>query len=128
MTDTVTVCAVALLCAIASLCIRTMKPELAPVLRLAFCTLFGVWMLLSLRPLIEQLRTWMEASAAEYSDLLFRALGIALLSHLTAEMCRDCGESTLASGVESLGRLEILALCLPLIGSVMETVGEILQW
>ena len=61
-------------------------------------------------------------------EILFRALGIATLTHITAELCRDCGESTLAGGVEMLGKLEILTLCLPLIAAVLETVGEILQW
>ena len=85
-------------------------------------------MLRAIGPLTRQLRVWTDAVAAEYTGILFRALGIAVLTHLTAELCRDCGESTVASGVETLGKLEILTLCLPLIGSVMEMAEEILRW
>lgn len=126
--DSIAVCAVAILCVIASLCVRTLKPEFSPLLRLAFCVLFGMLMIGAIRPLVGQLRTWMDGTAAGYADILFKALGIAILSHLSAELCRDCGENTLASWVETLGKLEILALCLPLIGTVMEMVGEILRW
>ncbi len=126
--DSFAVCATAFLCVIASLCIRAFKPEFSAVLRLAFCILFGMLILRAMQPLTEQLRAWMDATAVGYTDILFKALGIALLSHLTAELCRDCGESTLAGGVETLGKLEILTLCLPLISAVMEMVEEILRW
>jgi len=126
--DSFSVCAVAMLCVVAATCIRSLKPEFSTVLRLAFCVLFGAMMLRAIGPLTRQLRVWTDAVAAEYTGILFRALGIAVLTHLTAELCRDCGESTVASGVETLGKLEILTLCLPLIGSVMEMAEEILRW
>ena len=121
-------CAVALLCAFAAISLRSLRPEFTPLLRLAFCVVFGLMTLRTLSPLAEQLRTWMDDTASDYTAILFRALGIAFLTHMTAELCRDCGESTVAGGVETLGKLEILTLCLPLIASVMETVREILQW
>ena len=126
--DSVRVCAAALLCMVAAVTLRTLRAEYALLLRFAFCILFGTMMLLSLRPLTEQLRTWLDATAPAHTETLFRALGIALLTHMTAELCRDCGEGTVAGWVETLGKLEILGLCLPLIGAVMETVGEILRW
>lgn len=122
------VCSVALLCVVAATCIRSLKPEFSTVLRLGFCVLFGAMMLRAIEPLTIQLRAWMDVTAAEYTGVLFKALGIAVLTHLTAEICRDCGESTVASGVETLGKLEILTLCLPLIGSVMEMAEELLRW
>lgn len=126
--DTVAVCAVGILCVVASACIRTLRPDFTVVLRLAFCVLFGVLMLRAVTPLVEQVRVLMDDTAAAYTSVLLRALGIAWLTHLTAEICRDCGESGVAGGVETLGKLEILALCLPLIGTVLEMVEEILSW
>ena len=126
--DSIRVCAAALLCMVAAVCLRTLRAEYATLLRFAFCILFGTMVLLALRPLAEQLRAWLDGTAPAHTETLFRALGIALLTHMTAELCRDCGEGTVAGWVETLGKLEILGLCLPLIGAVMETVGEILRW
>ena len=125
--DSFSVCAAAILCAVASVCIRTIRPEFSTVLRLSFCVLFGLWMLTALAPLVGRLRSWMDRTV-DHGEILFRAMGIATLSHITAELCRDCGENTVATGVETLGKLEILSLCLPLVSAVMDTVGEILRW
>ena len=126
--DSVTVCAAAMLCMVSATCIRSLKPEFSTVLRLAFCVIFGAMTVRAVSLLTDQLRVWMDATAAEYTGTLFRALGIALLTHLSAELCRDSGENTVAGWVETLGKLEILTLCLPLIRSVMEMAEEILQW
>lgn len=124
----VAICGMAVACVLCAACIKTWKPELATVLRLAFCVLFGTLTVQALRPLTAQLTAWLEGTAADYSAILLRAIGVAWLTHLTAELCRDCGESTLAGGVETLGKLEILALSLPLVETLLGTVKEILRW
>ena len=125
--DSFSVCATAILCVVASVCIRTLRPEFSVVLKLSFCVLFGLWVITALSPLVGQLRDWMNRTV-DHGEILFRAMGIATLTHVTAELCRDCGENTVATGVETLGKLEILSLCLPLITAVMDTVGEFLRW
>ena len=61
----------------------------------------------------------------EWQGIIFSAIGIAALSHLTAELCRDFGENSLAGFAELAGKLEILALCLPLVRAVLEEVEAI---
>lgn len=122
------VCGVGVLCVVASSCVRMMKPEIATVMRLAFCVLFGVMLVRAVQPITQQLREMMDSAAAEYTAILLKALGVALLTHLTAELCRDCGENSVASGVETLGKLEILGLCMPLVSTVLDMVRGILTW
>lgn len=122
------VCGVGVLCVVASSCVRAMKPEFATVMRLAFCVLFGVMLVRAVQPVTQQLHEMMDSAAAEYASVLLKALGIALLTHLTAELCRDCGENSVAGGVETLGKLEILGLCMPLVSTVLDMVRGILQW
>ena len=117
-----------MLCVIAASCVRAMKPEIANVMRLAFCILLGGMLVGKITPIAQQLRGMMDSAAAEYSEVLLKALGVALLTHLTAELCRDCGENSVAGGVETLGKLEILGLCMPLVSTVLELVRGILSW
>ena len=49
----------------------------------------------------------------EMTSLLMRALGVALLTQLCAELCRQSGEGSIASGVELAGRAELLLMALP---------------
>ncbi len=73
-----------------------------------------------------------ELSGGElYTSLLslsLRVLGVALLTEITAGICRDLGEAGLAARLEWCGRAEILVLCLPTLSRLLELavglVGE----
>lgn len=56
---------------------------------------------------------------------ILRMLGIGLISAFTADLCRDLGESTLASRVELCGRVEILLLCLPYLSELFSLALEV---
>ena len=66
------------------------------------------------------------AIATEALTLMLKSLGIALVAKLCADVCRDCGESGLAGGVESVGRVVILVLGLPLFIEILELVSKML--
>ena len=68
------------------------------------------------------------AIASETLALMLKALGMALVSKLCADVCRDSGEAALAGGVESAGRIAILLLCLPTFRKILELVGELLGY
>jgi stage III sporulation protein AD len=57
---------------------------------------------------------------------MLKALGMALISKLCADVCRDTGESALASGVESVGKIAIFALAVPTFVKILELVFEML--
>lgn len=58
-------------------------------------------------------------------SLMLKGLGIALMSKFSADVCRDCGENTLANGVETVGRVVTVSLALPLFWEILETVAQI---
>lgn len=50
----------------------------------------------------------------EYGRVLFKSLGICILTQVAADSCRDSGETAVAAKVELAGRLAVLLLSLPL--------------
>jgi stage III sporulation protein AD len=66
------------------------------------------------------------ALEGESWGLLLKALGLAFLTETAASVCRDSGETGLATWVETAGKLEILLLSFPLIRTVLDTVTELL--
>lgn len=60
-------------------------------------------------------------------SLMLKALGIALVSKLGSDICRDCGEGTLAGGIESAGRVAIISLCIPVVSELCELAVKILE-
>lgn len=122
------ICGLAVLCLVASLLLARMGGEFVGLLRLGgSILLFGV-LIFSLSEIVEALRGLFSASGAEkYADLMIRALGLSFLTAICSDLCRDTGESALASGVEMAGKLAIVWLSLPLVGEIMTTAAEILE-
>ena len=65
--------------------------------------------------------------SAEYVAVMLKGLGVALLTHVCASVCRDCGRGSVADWVELAGKLEILIMCFPLIGEIVTTAVGLLE-
>ncbi len=66
-------------------------------------------------------------SANEYITVLLKVLGIALITQFTADMCRDSGESALASKVEFSGKIIITAASLPVIEAFTGLISQMVE-
>ena len=73
-------------------------------------------------PSLGAVKELMDSSAlpAEYGQILFKALGICLLTQLAADACRDAGESALAGKAELAGKVGLIMLSLPLFQKIAE--------
>ena len=60
--------------------------------------------------------------------ILAKAMGIAYMTQISSELCRECGENNIAFGIESAGKIEIIILSLPLINQVIELSREMVSW
>lgn len=63
----------------------------------------------------------------EYGAILFKALGICLLTQLAADACKDAGESALASKAELAGKLMLLMLALPLFEKIAQLAASLIN-
>ena len=119
----------ALLCAVAILLLRELRPALAPPARLAATLLLTGAAFALYAPILGRINALVAITdAATYASIILRALGIALICELCAQLCRDLGEGGLAVGVSLFGRLEILLLSLPLIDQILEIAKELLEF
>lgn len=131
--DVLKVCGIAVLCVIA-LMVTTRLGNFGIGTAIRLCgglLIFGVFVVV-LKDNLEMLESVLTSSGADTShvvrafDLMLKALGVALLSKLCADICRDCGENTLASGVEGVGRVAIFSLTLPVISEIIEYASRML--
>lgn len=63
---------------------------------------------------------------AVYLTTVFKILGIAYLATFSSEICRDAGESSLASKVEFSGKILILVLAIPILMAVLQSILKIM--
>lgn len=109
------------------LLVKQWKTDFSPLLRIALAVLFGSIAIGALTPVIQYLGSLFGAEQALYAKILIKALGIAFLAHYAAELCRESGEAGLAGGVELVGKIEILLLCIPLMEQILSSAKDLLS-
>lgn len=120
------ICLLSLVSLAALVLIRQWKAEWAPFLRIAATVVFFGLILSVAAEVLDSVHALAEGAVPdELWTLLLKALGIAFLTELTSGICRDSGEATLATWVETVGKLELLLLSLPLIRSATELVRQL---
>ncbi len=118
----------AILSAIVCMILKQLRVELAPFVRIGATVLI----LLALLPVLSEVLGEFSGliggeAVAPYASVMLRALGVSLVCRIAADVCRDAGESSLATGVEMAGKLLILLLCLPLVRQILSYASEILD-
>lgn len=125
------VCFFAVICTVASVIIKQCRPEYAFLVRVASTVGICAVAVSVAIPIITYIRSIFDGGLGEefaYVENVLKALGVAVLTQICADICRDLGEGSAASGVELIGRIEILLLCIPMFEAVIVTVTEVLAW
>ena len=123
------ICFLAMICISVVSVIKHTCPDFLPYVRIASIVVVGVFALSIISPIVTYIDSLFSgASLGESGKSILKALGIALLVQICADVCRDCGENSAALGVELIGKLEIIILCLPMIKSIISTALEVLSW
>lgn len=64
--------------------------------------------------------------SSEYISLIFKAMAICFITQITCDICRDSGESAIASGAELWGRGALIVIALPILRALIELIGDFL--
>ena len=114
--------------ALLALVVKRGSPEAALLLTLAAVTAVLLFLGGPLEELTAFLRELGERGGvtAELFEPLYKTVGIALVVKVGGSLCRDAGESALASVVETAGAVCALLVSLPLLRAVLSLLGELL--
>lgn len=122
------VAAIAVTAALCAVVVKKQAPEIGAILGL----LTGVLILLMTYPAIKSVKELM-STLSETAGLapvvlapVIKTVGIAIVTKLAAEICRDAKEGGIASFLETAGAALALVVCVPLIEGVLSMVGELL--
>lgn len=62
----------------------------------------------------------------EFITLLIKITGIAILTEFAVSICKDAGESSIASKIDMGGKVIIVSMSIPILAGLLETVVKIL--
>ncbi len=111
------------------LCIKNLRESFAPLIRIASVVIFFLAVIDMLVPVISFYNEVAERiGAAKYGKLVLKALGISYLTYISSGICRDCGEGSIADWIETVAKIELLLLSLPLMRELLYLAEELLSW
>lgn len=131
--DLLKVCGIAILCSVCLVILGRLAGGIGFAVRIGGSVLIFGALLMMLGENTEMIRDMTsflggaEGLASRAFSLMLKALGIALISKFCSDICRDCGEGGLAGGVESVGRIAIISLCIPVVAEILGYASAILD-
>lgn len=119
---------IGLVAALLASIIKEQKPQVAVVLGMATGIVIFLIMLSKLNLVIQALQSI--ASKADinvvYLNTVFKIIGIAYISSLGVELCKDAGQNSIASKIEFAGKMLIIVLALPILMAVIDMIIQIM--
>ena len=118
----------ALIAAILGLLFRRTNPEMTLLLGIvAVCCVLSAAItgLNGLAELIRQVRR-LTGDGGECTGPLLKCTAIAVVTRLSADLCRDSGQSALAGAVELAGIACAITVALPVILSILKLLGDLI--
>ncbi len=108
--------------------LRVQKPEIA--VQISIITGLVIFFLLvsKLSAVLDMLQTFSDKANIDsaYFTTVLKIIGIAYVAEFGAEVCRDAGESSIASKIELAGKVIIVVLAVPIITSLLELITRIM--
>ena len=116
---------------VAAVLILTVKEQKANIAFL-LAAFAGIVIFLSLIGMIEDIVGMLERLAVEsnvnmvFFRTVLKIIGIAYIAEFAAQVVRDAGQEAIASKIELAGKVLIMALAVPIISVIVETVLKLL--
>ncbi|OPX43446.1 stage III sporulation protein AC/AD protein family protein [Ruminiclostridium hungatei] len=126
--DILQIVCIGIVAVVLSVTIKQQKPEIALQVSIATGLLIFILIVVKLTSVIEFIKTFSRKADidAAYIGILLKIVGIAYIAEFGAEVCKDAGESSIASKIELAGKVTIVILAVPIISSLLDLVVKLM--
>lgn len=128
MESVIKIIGISLIAVVAIIIIKQYKPEFALYISIiaGVIILYMVWD--KLEGIVNLLKTISDKSgvSSKFLSLLLKMTGIAILTEFAINICKDSGESAIASKVEIGSKIIIIAMSIPIISNLLEVILKLL--
>lgn len=126
--DITAIAGLGILSAVLCVIVRQYKPEMALGISTACGVLILVAVITMLKPSVEAITELTENAGLDesYATILLKALAVCYITQLSADCCRDAGESAIATKIELAGKAAIVVISLPVFASLAELVTNLI--
>lgn len=105
------------------------KEEYSLYISIAACVLILIWGIGKLEVIldaIEKLQGYIKLNKA-YVGILIKIIGITYVTEITSSLCKDSGYQAVGDQIELVGKLTILAISMPILLAILDTINSFLE-
>ena len=75
---------------------------------------------------INRLQGYIQLNSA-YIGILIKIVGITYVTEISSSLCKDSGYSSIGEQIELVGKLSILAISMPILLAILDTINNFLK-
>lgn len=126
--DIIKIIGIAFLAVIIIIILKQYKPEFAMYVSILAGVLILLLSLGKIQGIIQILQNISSKTAinGEFLGILIKITGIAFLTEFAVSVCKDAGETAIANKVDLGGKVIIIAISIPIVSSLLETIVKVL--
>ncbi len=125
--NTVKLCGIAIISVMLIVTLKQLRPEFSSIMAIGTGIILFSCALTCFSPATDLLGTFADGMSGEafenfspHIGIMIKSLGVGMLAQSTADICRDSGESSIASKIELIGKAEIFVMSIPLITELLD--------
>lgn len=125
----VKVAAIGLIAILLAIIFKKGKEEFSLYISIAACVLILIWGIGKLEIIfdaIDRLQGYIKLNQS-YITILIKIIGITYVTEIAASLCKDSGYQAIAEQIEIVGKLTILAISMPIMLAIMDTVNNLIK-
>jgi len=108
--------------------LKSLRPEIAMLISIITGVVIFIVVAGKLSSIVEILNNIANKAGVDmaYLSTLLKIIGIAYIVEFGAEICKDAGESAIASKIELAGKVAIIFLALPIITALLDLIIKVM--
>lgn len=109
--------------------LKKTKEEYSLYLSIAACFFILIWGIGKLEVILDtinRLQSYIKLNKA-YVGILIKIIGITYVTEITSSLCKDSGYHAIGDQIELVGKLSILAISMPILLAILDTINSFLE-
>ena len=105
---------------------KSVKSEYGMFISLMVCVVimvFGISKLTYFIQSIDVIRQYIGLHN-EYVLIILKIVGISYVAEFASDVCKDCGYGAMSNQIQTVGKLTVLCISMPIVLALLETIGK----
>jgi stage III sporulation protein AD len=126
--DIMKIVAIGMVATILAVILREQKPEIAIQVSIVTGLIIFIFVISKMNSVITVLKYFATKTNIDilYFTTILKVIAVAYITEFGAQVCKDAGESSIASKIEFGGKVIIMIMAIPIMAALMDTITKLI--